>query len=428
MLPGYPFRIGAAPLFCPACKHSTLHERWAEEALTIGAQGNAPVPLLCVCNPCGRQRMLPAAAFRDLQPLENRTNGFKIAGLSRIVAGDKVYFPETRKKGKVNARFRQEGSESLSLRPVEENEKPFDAVLLQPDAELSVEPYRLFPEEVEAIAVGDRVYDTHKNLSGHAIGMEYAPWPTLTVAWEKGDMENTPKSGQPASPDAEIYSALRELMVIRNKHAGLGNRRSDKRTEKRIVYRVLHGIVSLEGICESYREGCNLSRQCREIPGVLGVLNYLAPAYQSGNSDTKLHFDILEKLVTGPLPIAHIKVSVKKGRVTLTGKVVGPLHQSQVESHLGDLPGMRSLVCGFESESEAGESDRRKETDILAALKRDWMGIIALQVHTLPDGLCLDGLIASASQKHLAGLSAAWAARNFKIINNLTIVDKAWHP
>jgi osmotically-inducible protein OsmY len=187
------------------------------------------------------------------------------------------------------------------------------------------------------------------------------------------------------------------------------------------------GRVTLRGTVGSQHERRAACKAAKRVHGVTDVRDELRVKLMSDCSrpDAELRGMALQALVwNGQVPDEGIEVTVKDGRITLTGHVEWQYQRDEAETAVANLIG----VVGVSNEIEVvptpptpSEPDVR--TRITEALTRSaQVEASGIRVTTSPGTVTLEGSVSSMVERD-AAMAAAWAAPGVSEVEDRLLID-----
>ncbi len=181
-----------------------------------------------------------------------------------------------------------------------------------------------------------------------------------------------------------------------------------------------NGVVSLSGHVSSYAEKQAVCEAARRIKGVRAVADEIEVRYPSekrtaDDEIARRGADILRWSEAAP-PDA-VTLTVREGRVTLTGQVNWQFEKNAAEDQIRKLSGVVGIINNITIKPRLQPTDvKRKIED---ALKRNVeIEAEAISVHVLDGGkITLDGRVHSWQEK-MAVENAAWSAPGVIAVDN----------
>ena len=186
---------------------------------------------------------------------------------------------------------------------------------------------------------------------------------------------------------------------------------------------VKDGVVTLEGVVDSYPEKWAAERAAKRVSGVKALALELEVKLPGSGQQTDadiaeaaenaLKWDVL-------VPQDRIKVTVEKGFLTLEGQVDWQMERSAAERAVLNLTGVMGIANEITIKPSVAPSDIKAKIE--AALKRSAI-LDAQQIKVMVDGgkVTLSGSVSSWAEWDEAE-SAAWAAPGVNEVKNLIAV------
>jgi len=186
---------------------------------------------------------------------------------------------------------------------------------------------------------------------------------------------------------------------------------------------VKDGVVTLEGVVDSYPEKWAAERAAKRVSGVKALALELEVKLPGSGQQTDadiaeaaenaLKWDVL-------VPQDRIKVTVEKGFLTLEGQVDWQMERSAAERAVLNLTGVMGIANEITIKPSVAPSDIKAKIE--AALKRSAI-LDAQQIKVMADGgkVTLSGSVSSWAEWDEAE-SAAWAAPGVNEVKNLIAV------
>jgi osmotically-inducible protein OsmY len=183
------------------------------------------------------------------------------------------------------------------------------------------------------------------------------------------------------------------------------------------------GVVTLLGHVESYWEKSAAEKAARRVKGVKAVAEEIEVRlpFSVKHGDEEIALSAVNRLKwDGSVPKDAVKVSVEKGRITLTGEVDWHFQQ---DAAAADVRGLWGVIGISNQITIKPKPDTSKIKDsMLVALDRAWFDPATINVSAQGGQVTLTGTVESWYERDEAS-SAAWAASGTtSVVNNLAIV------
>jgi osmotically-inducible protein OsmY len=181
------------------------------------------------------------------------------------------------------------------------------------------------------------------------------------------------------------------------------------------------GVVTLSGYVDTYAAKLAAERSCRRVYGVRAVASELDVRLSFDRIDPEIARDALEALksrIDVPLGIA---VTVRNGRVTLSGTVEWMHQKMSAERAVKYLRGVRGVFNQITLQPAIAPRDVQKR--ITEALHRH-ADIDARRIHVEAEGsgVTLSGTVRSWMEKDEAQ-RAAWRVPGVAVVDNRLVVQ-----
>jgi osmotically-inducible protein OsmY len=205
---------------------------------------------------------------------------------------------------------------------------------------------------------------------------------------------------------------------------------ADKKEFRNLQASVEDGIVTLTGSVDLYQQKLDAAKKFRKIDQVQGVRNLIAVSTNVPDSDLaakldrKLYYDRIgyDNLFN------YVTVSVKEGVATLSGETRTDVGRDSALALTNNTPGVKDVVnnIAVAPVSIFDDSIRIRAT---RAIYRDsvlsrYASDPALPIRIVVNNgkLTLEGTVASAMDKQIAGMRAGQVFGVFSVQNNLEVV------
>lgn len=183
------------------------------------------------------------------------------------------------------------------------------------------------------------------------------------------------------------------------------------------------GVVTLTGIVDIFSKKIAAERAAQRVQGVRAVANDLSVKRAGSHSDTDIAKAAADSLESNMLvPAGEVNITVKNGKITLTGTVTWEYQRSAASACVRYLPGVRgvdNLITIKQPKISAFAIKSGIERALVRAAEFDAGRI---EVHCEEDGhVRLTGTVRSWAEKKAAA-DAAWKAKGvMKVTNDIEI-------
>jgi osmotically-inducible protein OsmY len=182
------------------------------------------------------------------------------------------------------------------------------------------------------------------------------------------------------------------------------------------------GEVTLTGFATSYLQKYHAEIAVRRVKGVSAVANDIqVRTAAAGPTDPALARDALTALKMDlPLTWEKIQISVKDGRISLTGNVEWHYQRERAESSMRGLAGVVSVRNSIEVKTAlAPENIQHKIEDAFRRLAQ--VDAERIKVQTNGSEVTLDGEVRSWAERDQAQQTAWSAPGVMRVINHLSV-------
>ena len=205
---------------------------------------------------------------------------------------------------------------------------------------------------------------------------------------------------------------------------------ADKKEFRELQASVEDGIVTLTGNVDLYQQKLDAAKKIHKMDKVQGVRNLIAvstnvPDNQlAAQLDRKLYYDRIgyDNLFN------YVTVSVKDGVATLSGATLSYPARDSAVALLNTTPGVKEVVNNIAVAPASGFDDDIRIRALRAIYRDPVLGRYAIDpakpIRILVDNgkLSLEGTVASAMDKQIAGIRAGQVFGVFSVQNNLEVV------
>jgi osmotically-inducible protein OsmY len=178
------------------------------------------------------------------------------------------------------------------------------------------------------------------------------------------------------------------------------------------------GVVTLSGIVETYPKKLAAERDTQRVKGVRAIANDLSVKRAGAHTDTDIAKAAANALESNALiPADKIDITVKNGKVTLSGGVSWDYQRVAASGCVRDLAGVRevlNLITIKQPKVSAFEIRTGIERALVRAAEIDAGRI---QVHSEDGNVRLTGTVHAWSERR-AATEAAWKAKGVTNVTN----------
>ncbi len=404
-------RLYSQRLFCRRHQKVTGHGIYAREAYSTFGGMDPHIPLLCCCDSCGTMFVAFSHEFVFCRRDCINRDYTKIYGYNRIAPGNWIYFEEAPKPGIVKSFFQGPDKEVVVVNYDGGPDKKIELPKVTIEHEEAPEGYRLLPAQSSYTLLGDYVYHAIRHQFGLAVGLVNDGEKDKIVVLLK---DNTlvfitlPPLAQNL-PNEKLGEIVRgKLSQVFPEHCG------------KVSVEVGQGIVYLKGTVKNYSiqramEGC-----VNGLPKVRGCVNFTRLQVSPFVTDSEIENGIYEFLESPGMHLFDYRVSVSGGKVQIQASCLENDRPKDLETRLGEIPGVRDLVCLVTELSDPMNIDLCKEieTDFsMNALLRNTF----IRVSCNNKKFLLEGRVQSTFQKQLALLTLLKKTKTTAVENRLRL-------
>jgi osmotically-inducible protein OsmY len=248
-------------------------------------------------------------------------------------------------------------------------------------------------------------------------------WPDFAHSWQNGPSAESRSSDPVEMTDKQIVAAIVKKAAI------------DGIALDRVKSFSTKGIVTFDGEVYSLADQNHLRRIASGIRGVRGVVNRLSVS-PSSLTDSQIKSAVVDQLKLNSATDAYgITVSVKDGKVMLSGTVDGLAEKQLTSQVVSDVRGVREIDSSIEVNYSEQRSDREIRSSVIEQLVHSiWIDEQLIDVEVADGTVRFRGKVASADLKEELGLLALTTGvtsvddSKVEVDSSLTIVSKKRNP
>jgi osmotically-inducible protein OsmY len=182
-----------------------------------------------------------------------------------------------------------------------------------------------------------------------------------------------------------------------------------------------HGIVTLTGFVDTYREKLGAERVAKRVRGVRAVANDLTVGVMVDRTDPDIAADAVAALKLQTTVADKVQLAVHHGHVGLTGTVEWLTQRESAAAAVQHIPGVRAIVNYIEVSPKPVLRDLHRR--IVSALHRNAdVDARNLRVTVAGDSVTLNGTVGSWLQREAAERGAASAPGIRRVDNRILVV------
>ena len=370
------------------------------------------IPLLCSCDKC--QTIFVAFSHEFVfcrRDCVNRDYA-KIYGYNRITPGNWIYFKGTPKPGIVKSIFQGPDKEIVVVNYDGGPDQKFELPKVEIDEEESPDGYRLLPAQSAFTLLGDFVYHAIRNQFGMAVGLVNDGEKDKLVVLLK---DNTlvfitlPPLVQNLPNDKLCAVVKDKLSQVFPEHC------------ERILIEAGQGIVFLKGFVKNYSVQQGMSTCVSALPHVRGCVNFTKIQVSPLITDTEIENSVYELLESPGMHLFDYKVHVAGGKVQVEATCCEGERPKDIEMRLGEIPGVRDLVCLITELSDPMNVALCKEIETELSMNSLLHGAV-IRVSCNNKKFLLEGRVQSTIQKQLALFTLLKKAKTTAVENRLRML------
>jgi len=411
VIEAFRFAIEDTPLFCKTCQGIFLHTLKAREALRPGVPAPAQEPILIVCHHCRQAQIFVANEFRNYSPAPLEGTVYKIPGRSRLQVKDAVYLPGQPCPGIIKSRFRAGNLETFVITLASGIEIQWSQKGQQNYSENAQEGYRLIPFDLGNTRIGDLIFHTSREKRGRAIGLIFGKESKLAIQLEDETLLliTLEKNRQIPENQALIDLATASLATL-----GL-------LSTSTINIDAGQGILYARGSCLSLHVAQKIRACLNRVTLARGFVDLL-DVKPTQVPDTQIIEQIMNLLLRKDLPIFGIQIECCDGFASVQGYCRKENSNNQAFRLLESITGLRNLRVDLKLRpSEDPTDELRIQSVVQALLRNNNLKNAKIRIYSQKGTIHLEGIVHSNLQRSAAHLAAAWADRNFKICNDISV-------
>ena len=408
----FPHRLYSQRLFCRRCQKVTDHGIYAREAYSTFGGMDPHIPLLCCCDACATMFVAFSQEFVFCRRDCVNQDYTKIYGYNRIVPGNWIYFKGAPKPGLVKSFFQGPDKEIVVINYDGGLEKKVELPRVVIEQEESSEGYRLLPAQSAQTLLGDYVYHAIRDQFGLAVG--------LVNDGEKDKLVVLLKDKTlvfiTLPPLAQNLPNDRLCEIVQGKLSQVFPGDSDK-----VSVEVGQGIVYLKGLVKNYTIQRAMENCVSALPKVRGCVNFTRLQVSSQITDRDIENSIYDLLESPAMHLFDYKVNVSGGKVQIQSSCYENERPMDLENRLGEIPGVRDLVCLVTELSDPMNVELCKELETDLSTNALLRGAY-IRVSCNNRKFLLEGHVQSTFQKQLALFTLLKKTKTTAVENRLRLI------
>ena len=388
----FPHRLYTLRLFCRRHQKVTEHGIYAREVYsTIGGM-DSHIPLLCCCESCETMFVAFSHEFSFCRHDLVNQDYTKIYGYNRITAGNWLYFKGTPKPGIVKSFFQGPEKEIVVINYDGGPDQQIESTRKYIDYEESPGGYRLLPVQSAQTLLGDHVFHAIREQFGMAVGMvNDGEKDKLVALLNDGTLVfiTLPPLAQNLPNDKLLDIVRGKLAQVFPEHCG------------KVSIEVGQGIVYLKGIVKNLAiqramEGC-----INALPKVRGCVDFTRIQVSPLITDSQIEQAVYDLLESPAQRVFDCHVEVSFGKVTVQASYYEGEYPKELETRLGEIPGVRDLICLINELSDPVNVNLCKEIETELSTNPLLQGTF-IRVSCNNKKFLLEGRVQSTFQKQVA--------------------------
>jgi len=194
------------------------------------------------------------------------------------------------------------------------------------------------------------------------------------------------------------------------------------------------GIVTLTGSVDLYQQKLDAAKKVRKLAHVQGVRNLIevgGPAVTDAQLEAQLDRKLYYDRMGYDNAFNYITVEARDGVVTLDGETYSPISSDSAMAIASNLPGVKDVVNNIAVAPVSGFDDGIRRRALSVIYRDPVLSRYAIdparpiRILVTNGHLRLEGTVASAMDKQIAGIRAGQIAGVFSVQNNLEVAKKS---
>ena len=385
---------------------------YAREVYSTFGGMDPHIPLLCCCDICKTIFVAFSHEFVFCRRDFVNRDYAKIYGFNRIAPGNWIYFNGTPKPGIVKSVFQGPDKEIIIVNYDGGPDQKFELPKVEIEQEESPEGYRLLPVQSMVTLLGDFIYHAIRNQFGSAVG--------FVSDGEKDKLVVLLKDNTlvfiTLPPLAQNLPNDKLCSVVKGKLSQVFPEDCD-----RILVEAGQGIVFLKGLVKNFSIQQGMTACVNALPRVRGCVNFTKIQVSSLVTDKDIEKSVYELLESPAMHLFDYKVNVSEGKVQVEATCYEGERPKDIEIRLGEIPGVRDLVCLITELSDPINVELCKELETDFSTNPLLRGVF-IRVSCNNKKFLLEGRVQSAIQKQLALLSLLKKVKTTAVENRLRLI------